>query len=520
VSDQPADVVTSAEAGSRPVLTRLRGIPGRTPLRVRLVVALLALVAVGLVVTSTVAAAAVRGYLVNQVDRDLSVGRTGPAGFGRGPDADDSPFEGGRAEWYRAALADFSQFGPVRTTGESDSAPVVTRAQIRQGAKDMEPFTVGSKDGSVQWRVKVTSGFTPDGAAAVSIHAISLKDIASTVHKLMFLEIVVGAAVLLLLGGAGYVVVRSNLKPLVEVEQTAEAIAAGDLSQRVRERDPRTEVGRLSRALNGMLAQIEAAFRSREASETAARASEERMRRFVADASHELRTPLTSIRGFAELYRQGAASSPDGIARVMRRVEDSAAQMGVLVDDLLLLARLDQQRPLERTPVDLVALATDAVHDAQVVAPDRRVTLDVDAGEAAVVLGDDLRLRQVLGNLVGNALSHTPEGTAIEVSVAVGRQAREARLAVRDHGAGLDPADASRIFERFYRADSSRTRAAVGTGLGLSIVAALVAAHGGQVGVDTAPGQGAAFWVRLPLADQAPPPAPAPTPARAAAANG
>jgi two-component system OmpR family sensor kinase len=280
------------------------------------------------------------------------------------------------------------------------------------------------------------------------------------------------------------------------VEHTAAAIAAGDLTQRVRETDPHTEVGRLSRALNGMLVQIESAFRAREASEVAARASEDKMRRFVADASHELRTPLTSIRGFAELYRQGAAPKPEDVARVMRRVEDSAAQMGVLVDDLLLLARLDQQRPLERVPVDMVALAADAVQDAKVVAPDRAISLEVAAGDAAIVLGDELRLRQVLSNLVSNALSHTPDGTRVDVEVAV--RSGEVHLSVRDRGPGLAAEDAARIFERFFRADSSRTRAAGGTGLGLSIVAALVAAHGGQVGVDTAPGAGATFWVRLP----------------------
>ena len=221
------------------------------------------------------------------------------------------------------------------------------------------------------WRVLVQP-VVIQGDPYLYVRAISLSDVNNTVHRLVVLEWLVGLVVLVLLGGAGYVVVRRSLRPLVEVEHTAAAIAAGDLTQRVPETDPRTEVGRLSRALNGMLVQIESAFRAQEASEVAARASEDKMRRFVADASHELRTPLTSIRGFAELYRQGAAPKPADVARVMRRVEDSAAQMGVLVDDLLLLARLDQQRPLERAPVDIVALAADAVQDAKAVAPDRR----------------------------------------------------------------------------------------------------------------------------------------------------
>jgi two-component system OmpR family sensor kinase len=374
-----------------------------------------------------------------------------------------------------------------------------------------DPFTVPSAGSGADWRVSVEQGTLRGGTPALAVRAISLSDVNSTVRRLVVIETFVGLLVLVLLGGAGYVVVRRSLRPLVEVENTAAAIADGDLTRRVPESDERTEVGRLSRALNGMLAQIESAFRAREASEAAARASEGRMRRFVADASHELRTPLTSIRGFAELYRQGAVDGPEDVARVMRRVEDSAAQMGVLVDDLLLLARLDQQRPLERAPVDVVALAADAVHDARVMAPDRDISLDVTAREAAVVLGDEVRLRQVLSNLVSNALSHTPAGSPVDVRVEVAPDGSEVRLSVRDHGPGLPAEDAQRVFERFYRADASRARAAGGTGLGLSIVAALVAAHGGQTGVDTAPGAGATFWVRLPIDRQAGPPAPAAT---------
>jgi two-component system OmpR family sensor kinase len=337
-----------------------------------------------------------------------------------------------------------------------------------------------------------------DGSGTLTV-ALKLTDVNNTVNRLRFIELIVGLGVLLVLGALGYGVVRSSLKPLVEVETTAEAIAAGDLTRRVPERDPRTEVGRLARSLNAMLAQIEAAFHARETSESAARASEQRMRRFVADASHELRTPLTSIRGFAELYRQGATSAPDDIDRSMKRIEDEAARMGLLVDDLLLLARLDQQRPLERRPVELLALAADAVHDANAAWPGRTVQLRVLAGDTApVVMGDDARLRQVLSNLLSNAVTHTPVGTV--ATVTVGADGTDAVLEVSDNGPGLAPDAAERVFERFYRADTSRTRAAGGTGLGLSIVAALVAAHGGTVAVETAPGAGATFRVRLPLA--------------------
>jgi two-component system OmpR family sensor kinase len=288
---------------------------------------------------------------------------------------------------------------------------------------------------------------------------------------------------------------------LVDVEQTAAAIAEGDLSRRVPHRDPRTEVGRLALAVNGMLSQIELSFRIRRASEEEALASEQRMRRFVTDASHELRTPLTSIRGFAELYRQGAVGNPDDVARLMRRIEDEAARMGVLVDDLLLLARLDQQRPLEREIVDLVTVAADSVHAAQAVAPQRPITLEVLEGPTPPeIVGDESRLRQVVGNLVTNAITHTPPGTPI--SVRVGSRVEGGvllgLLEVADQGPGLDAEASARVFERFYRADPSRTRALGGTGLGLSIVAALVAAHGGRVELETAPGEGATFRVLLP----------------------
>ena len=342
-------------------------------------------------------------------------------------------------------------------------------------------------------------------------------------------------------------VVRANLRPLVDIEETAGEIADGHLNRRVPERDPRTEIGSLGRSLNIMLSQIETAFHSREESEAAAHQSEERMRRFIADASHELRTPLTAIRGFAEYYRQrgglvahwdkeeapagtagtaGSAGSPgegradrlalaggltpDDLDRIMRRVEKEAARMGLLVEDLLLLARLDQQRPLARQPIDLLSLAADAVHDARLLAPDRTIDLSVQPGAAFLVIGDEPRLRQVIGNLMSNALTHTPDGSPIEVSIGSGtldprapHSDPAATLDVIDHGPGMTPEQAHRVFERFYRADQARTRATGGSGLGLAIVRALVTAHGGIASVRTAPGQGAAFRIALPLAPEA-----------------
>jgi len=317
------------------------------------------------------------------------------------------------------------------------------------------------------------------------------------VSRLIVLESVIGLVVLVLIATAGYFVIRRSLQPLVDVENTAVAIAGGDLSRRVPDLDPRTEVGRLTRALNAMLGQIEHAFARQRESEKSARASEDRMRRFVADASHELRTPLTSIRGFAELHRQGAVHGPKEVARLMRRVEDEAMRMGMLVDDLLLLARMDQERPLQVVPVDLLTVVADVVHDARAVAPDRVIEMDV-LGAPPIISGDDARLHQVVQNLVTNALRHTPADTPIEVHLRT--EGQQAVVAVVDHGPGLSPELRQRVFERFYRVESSRTRDAGGAGLGLSIVAALVGAHGGSVAVDETPGGGATFRVNLPLA--------------------
>ena len=270
-------------------------------------------------------------------------------------------------------------------------------------------------------------------------------DIRTLIGRLVAIEVIVGVVVLSVLGAAGYVLVRNSLRPLVEVERTARAIADGDLSQRVPEGDDRTEVGRLTTALNRMLSRIESAFRAQQASETQARGSEERMRRFVADASHELRTPLTSIRGFAELYRQGAVRGDDDVRRLMERIESEGGRMGLLVEDLLLLARMDQQRPLAVKPVDLAAVAGDAVHDARAVQPDRPIALHLDESltDVPVVLGDEGRLRQIVGNLVANALVHTPAGTRITVTLA-GDAADDGLvdLRVADEGPGMDPADA------------------------------------------------------------------------------
>jgi two-component system OmpR family sensor kinase len=380
-----------------------------------------------------------------------------------------------------------------------DTSPEALQAHLNK------PFTAVATDGKFRWRLLVT-----EAGDETYIVGQNLLNDENALDRLVFVEILVGVAVLIVLALAGAWLVRVSLRPLAAIERTAAAIASGDLTQRVPELDPRTELGQLSAALNVMLTQIESSFRARQESEDRALHSEERMRQFVADASHELRTPLTTIRGFAELYRQGAAPDP---ADMLRRIEEEAARMGLLVEDLLLLARLDRERPLKLAPVQLADLINDAAAAAHVVDPERTVTVEIDQpDEPLLVSGDEARLRQVIGNLVTNALTHTPPATPIAVRLYA--DADDAVIEVVDRGPGLTPEQSDRVFERFYRVDKARARGAAtyrdgalasphsGAGLGLAIVAALVAAHGGSVEVDSRPGEGATFRVRLPLTRQ------------------
>ncbi|MCW2696658.1 MAG: Sensor protein [Modestobacter sp.] len=490
------------------------GRPPRVPLRITLVALLVGLLTVALVATGGTATSLLRGFLLDQQDQSLRSQvqdmTSDPAGLQRLCGMQRLNLPGGGT--YVACLDTGGAFEQFAATRDEDRLPDVSEMSAANAAGyGTTPFTVRSVDGSTSWRLAVGQ-VSGDFAVVVGN---DLGQDQAVVRRLVTIEVVVGLLVLALLGVAGYLLVRNSLRPLAEVEHTAQAIAAGDLSRRVPAGDERTEVGRLATALNGMLGRIESSFRAQQASEEQARASESqavaseaqavasegRMRRFVADASHELRTPLTSIRGFAELHRQGAAGGPEETRRLMQRIEAEATRMGLLVEDLLQLARLDQQRPLSLGPVDLAAVAGDAVHDARAVQPERPIALHLDESltDVPVVVGDEARLRQVVGNLVTNALTHTPPDA--RVTVRLTEDATDPGvvvLAVSDEGPGLAPADAQRVFERFYRADPSRTRAAGGTGLGLSIVAALVAAHGGRVDLDTAPGRGAAFAVRLP----------------------
>ena len=473
----------------------LRGVP----LRIRLVAAVVALSAAGLALTGVVATAALHSYLLQRVDSQLAsaVQLPGEQFCSEFPQPRGGPPRGHPqlpSQYYVAKYTDDGALTCSIHASTTDDIPALTGlTPARINLLSSHPFNARSVSGDTSWRVAVN--LAPDGD--VTVVGSPLTDVQHTVSRLIVLELVIGLVVLALIAAAAYFVIRRSLQPLVDVENTAVAIAGGDLSQRVPDLDPRTEVGRLTRALNAMLGQIEHAFSRQRESEKAARASEERMRRFVADASHELRTPLTSIRGFAELHRQGAVRDPREVARLMRRVEDEAMRMGMLVDDLLLLARMDQERPLNVIPVDLLTVVADVVHDARAVAPDRAIEMEV-LGAPPIVAGDDARLHQVVQNLVTNALRHTPADTPVEVRLR--SEGQRAVVEVVDHGPGL-PADIrERVFERFYRVETSRSRDAGGAGLGLSIVSALVSAHGGSVEVVETTGGGATFRVVLPLA--------------------
>ncbi|NEK87513.1 HAMP domain-containing histidine kinase [Blastococcus saxobsidens] len=495
----------------------------RIPLRVTLVALLVALVSLALLATGVAATSLLRSFLTEQQDSQLratadslsqqrlALLRQCTVGGPAYPATDYIacvPPDGSELVVLAGPVGDEAQRPDLDRVADRIADGGLRGGPGGHGPEDDEDdpvahppaprmFTVPAEDRSTSWRVATVE--LADGYTALL--ARDLRGDERVIGRLVAIEVVVGLIVLTLLGVAGYLLVRNSLRPLAEVEHTARAIAAGDLSRRVPEGDERTEVGRLSTALNGMLARIESAFRAQQESEEQARGSEQRMRRFVADASHELRTPLTSIRGFAELYRQGAVRSEEDVARLMQRIEAEGGRMGLLVEDLLLLARMDQQRPLSVAPVDLAAIAGDAVHDARAVQPDRPISLHLDESltEVPVVLGDESRLRQVVGNLVTNALTHTPPGTRVLVSVAEAPDDPAVLLLrVADEGPGMAQADADRAFERFYRADASRTRAAGGTGLGLSIVASLAVAHGGSASLETAPGAGLAVTVRLP----------------------
>jgi two-component system OmpR family sensor kinase len=458
-------------------------------LRGRLVAGVLVLAAVGMLLVGAATYASQRSFQLDRLDSQLRVAvpalahefrdpgsrepfpnaRRGPGGPPAGGGAPTDTFGEQRGSSGEVLKSEF--LGPD-DTGTKPKLP----AQIELG----QPQTVDTASGEYRVLAEAVS----DGTTIVA--AIPMSATNQALERLLMVEGIVIAIVLGLIGAFALVVVRVGLLPLDRMGHTAAAIAGGDLSHRVATTDARSEVGRLGIALNRMLDRLEDAFAAREA-------SQERLRRFIADASHELRTPLVSIRGYAELFRMGAAREPEDVAKAMRRIEDEAARMGVLVEDLLTLARLDEVREAPHDTVDLTVLARDAVDDARATAPEREITLDA---EPVTVTGDADQLRQVLANLLRNALVHTPPGTPIEVSVEGDEDA--VRLAIRDHGPGLPTGDPDALFERFWRAEAGRERGKDGAGLGLAIVAGIIDGHRGTVSAANAPGGGAAFEVRLP----------------------
>jgi two-component system OmpR family sensor kinase len=469
-------------------------------LRARLIIGLLALATVGLIALAGVTYAEQRNFLYKRVDQQAraavempgpKAGRFGGGGFGGPRDADDHGPRGlTGGTWIGVRTPDGT------TTGECASCYSTTSTSKPDLPADLpteEVITVKDTRSSTRYRVAAHQDYA---GGPTRIAAVPLTESEQLLHRLLRIEGLVIAAILAALGALAWWLVRIGLRPLDRMGVTAGQIAGGDLSHRVDEISPKTEVGRLGVALNQMLDRLERAFAERQA-------SEDRLRRFLADASHELRTPLASIRGYAELFRIGAARDPENTEKAMTRIEAEAARMGVLVEDLLTLARLDEVRDDIRADVDVSRIAGDAVDDARATAPDRDIDLIVEPH--AVVSGDPHQLRQVLANLLRNALVHTPAGTAVEVHVE--RSADMIVLQVRDHGPGLPVDDADALFDRFWRAEAGRGRGKAGAGLGLAIVAGIVGAHGGAVGAENAPGGGARFTVRLPAKPRVEPPA-------------
>jgi two-component system OmpR family sensor kinase len=490
-------------------------------LRSRVLASVLLLAAAGLVLLAAVTYAEQRSFLQGRVDQEVKgavpalsqiLDREGfrPAGDGanggatRGQPGNPAGGSGGPAGGLGRGRAGPASLNlPPGTYGQrkGSSGTVLGHRQIRYSESEPEApapkiparvplgtlFTVGSV-GSSGLHYRAYAQQDPEDTG-ITVAAVPLREVDQTLNRLLLVEGLVIGGVLLALGLSAFFVVRLGLRPLDRMEVTAGEIAAGQLSRRVTPATPRTEVGRLGLALNAMLERLEKAFAERTA-------SEERLRQFLADASHELRTPLASIRGYAELHRMGATEDAAGAEQAMRRIEDESKRMGVLVEDLLTLARLDEEPQPRQEAVDMATLARDAGEDARATAPDRAIT--VEAPDSAVVSGDQHQLRQVLGNLTRNALVHTPAGTPIEISV--GQEDGAVTLQVRDHGPGLPPNSGESLFDRFWRAEGGRERGKAGAGLGLAIVQGVLSAHGGEISARDAPGGGAVFLVRLPTA--------------------
>jgi two-component system OmpR family sensor kinase len=495
-------------------------------LRARLLAGLLALSLAGMAAVAGGTYLALRSFLFDRVDQQLMIVRRSVDRELSGPHTPAGAVTAARALKNLAPPDAFlelrnranhvealAQAGPPDNPSPAPRLPAMLHpppasSALAPSTRGVSQFDTGAVSGTGRYRVEVSS---LPGDQGILVVAAPLDTVTGTLTRLIDVELVIAGAVLVVLASGAFWMLRAGLRPLERIAETAAGIADGDLDVRVAPADTHSEVGRLGLALNGMLKRLEEAFSRRDQSEA-------QLRRFVASASHELRTPLTSIRGYAALFRRGAQDHPDDLAKSMARIESEATRMSVLIDDMLLLARLDEQRPLERRRVDLVRIALDAAQDARARDPDRPIT--VHEHDPLMVVGDEQGLRQVAANLLANAQIHTPPGTPVHVDLAA--RGDQAILAVADEGPGVDPDQAPHIFERFYRGTPVSAHDAAppspGTGLGLAIVAAIMQAHQGTATVRSTPGNGATFEVTLPLLDdttpaphEQPPPASNPT---------
>ena len=476
-------------------------------LKNRLVIGVLLLSAVGITIADFAAQKALKSYLIEQADDQLSA-----VAGGSFLKLDLAGIEALDTEADNPKVANPPKAKPLNRIPSAISVTLLTPDGIIVGNLGGElsnndiseavsglsaqqvklsegiPFTIENNHA----HFRVLARLLPSGVGS-AVAAISLEEIEKTLNRLRLLFFFIGFVVLLLIGLLSLAVVRLSLKPLTTVESTADAIARGDLSARLPEANPKTEVGRLTDSLNSMLSKIEDAFAAR-------KASEDKLRRFVADASHELRTPLSAIRGFAELHRQGAIEGAEKTAEVIKRIEDESKRMGTLIEDLLMLARLDQARPILQEPVDIQKVIQNVIASSKAIFPNQSITNLLPVTEP-FVLGDTEKIHQAISNLVVNACTYSQDGNKIEISIQ--ELENEISISVKDDGPGLSMEDSTRIFERFYRSDTSRVRLGEhgqhGSGLGLSIVDAIMHAHGGNVSVKSEIGKGSEFILTFPI---------------------
>jgi two-component system OmpR family sensor kinase len=472
-------------------------------LRTRLVASLAVVLALALVLAGVLILGLTRAGLVERLDRELLAIAGATSRMEQLAQLADADSEAGR----RLAVLRLDRRGNVARAFPSgfasDPDPLPALPEFPGGIPDAALGVVTQRpsvDGSMQYRVLLERG--PRDLVTIAV-AVPMTSIEAADRALVQTMLLVGGVAMGALVLVAWFVIRQGLLPLERMTRTAEEIAGGNLAHRAGVPHDGTEVGRLGTAFDSMLDQIERSFAEQRAALEAKEGSEARLRRFAADASHELRTPLTVVRGYADLHRAGGLADPEALATAMERIGTESRRMAALVEDLLLLARLDQGRPIRHDPVDLSRIADDAVADLRAIDPERPVVAEVERG--VTLTGDDDRLRQVVANLIANVRVHA--GPRVPLELLVRTVDGEAELRVVDHGPGIDPEHAARVFDRFYRADPGRGREHGGTGLGLSIVASLVAAHGGFIRYEPTLGGGATFVVRLPLtADSQPTP--------------